>query len=159
MLEVAITIALLSIVVVAVLGTLVRATETSNYALQRSQSLDQLRLMANEVTKDLRQATEATSINYDAITVRTYVDGTLSSVTWRVVAEGTGLHRVERLVGSSPQATYVVALTAPQVFSFAGVPLSNPGAVSQVHIELYTQPDDRHPAVGIETDVEMRNAT
>ena len=158
MLEVVITSALLSIVMVAVLTSLVRASETSNYALQRNRSLDQLRLMANQVAKDVRQATRATAIDYDEFTIQTYVDGLLTTVTWRVVSDGEN-DRIERLVGTSPAAEYVVDLTSPQIFSYFDVPLTNPGAVDRMHVEVYTQLDDRHPPVGIETDVEMRNAS
>src|SRR5688500_18714639 len=75
-LETAIMCALLSIVTIGSLTSLNSATEAAQFASDRNESLDQLRVMAANFTKDVQQATEATSIDsvtFSSVTMNTYV--------------------------------------------------------------------------------------
>jgi len=155
--EAVITVALLGIVTIAVLGSMSSATESAQFASERNESLDQLRIMAANFTKDIRQATGATAIDaatLSSVTVNTYVNGTIQSVRWRVVTGSDG-DQLQRTVGSATPITYVVDLTTPQVFDFFGA--TDPTAVNRVGLNLATQPDARHPSVELSTIVEMRN--
>lgn len=153
--EVMIGVALLGIAVVAMLGTLNRTTETARYAELRNQSLDQLRVMAATFGKDVRQAVRATAIDDNRLTIDTYVDGALRSITWRVEPTSDGRDRFERFATGVDPVEYVVDLTSPAVFSYEGK--TDPLQVNRVRLTLATRPDPRHPAVSIETDLEMRN--
>lgn len=144
----------MGIILVAVLSTMGRATETATYADQRNEALDQLRVMASTISKDLRQGSRVTAMTQSSVTLDTYVDGALTSVTWRVVGIGDG-QRFERLVGTGAASTYVVRLTASTVFNYFGQ--SDPAAVSRVGLLLTTQLDARHPAIEVATEVELRN--
>ena len=153
--ELMVGVGLLAIAVVAMLGTLNRTTETARYSELRNQSLDQLRLMSATFGKDVRQAVRATTIDGNRLTIDTYVDGTLRSVTWRVEPTGDGRDRFERVAAGVDPVEYVVDLTDPAVFSYEGK--TDPLQVNRVRLTLATQPDPQHPAVSIETDLEMRN--
>ena len=148
-------VALLGIAVVAMLGTLNRTTETARYSELRNQSLDQLRLMSANFGKDVRQAVRATDIQPDRLTLETYVDGSLKVVTWRVEPTADGQDRFERVAAGVDPIAYVVNLTTDSVFSYFDE--TDPLQVNRVRLALATRPDPRHPAVSLETDLEMRN--
>lgn len=154
-----ITVALMAVAAVAILSSLMRATETSQVSLDRNDALDQLRVMAATFTKDVRQGIEATAISTSSVTFDTYVNGTVQSVTWSVATSGAD-KVLKRKVGSGTASTFVIDLTTDQVFSFGdGVDPSavDPSTVDRIGLDLATQPDPRHPPVELSTTVEMRN--
>lgn len=159
-LELTIGVALLGLAMVAMLMTLGRATETAQFASDRNESLDQLRVMSANFAKDVRQGVRATYAGPSTMTFDTYVDGTLQSVTWKVVTL-SGEERFERQVGTGVSVVYVVDLTTDAVFSYyqddADVAVADPTQVTRVRLTLATQPDRRHPVAEVATDVEMRN--
>lgn len=148
-------VALLAVAVVAMLGTLNRTTETARYSELRNQSLDQLRLMSANFGKDVRQAVRATDIDPDRLTIDTYVQGSVQTVTWRVEPTADGEERFERVAPGVDPIVYVVDLTTDAVFSYFDE--TDPLQVNRVRLSLATRPDPRHPAVSLETDLEMRN--
>ncbi|HVM40520.1 MAG TPA: hypothetical protein VM618_07045 [Acidimicrobiia bacterium] len=157
-LEVMIGVGLLSIAVVTILGTLGRTTETARYSELRNQSLDQLRLMAANFGKDVRQARRVTAadlVNGDEVSLQTYVDGVLTNVTWRVRPDDSGAFRFERVGASIDPVIYVVDLTSSNVFSYFDK--TDVLQINRIRLNLATAPDPRHPAVSLETDLEMRN--
>jgi hypothetical protein len=147
-------VAMMGVAIVAMLTTMTRATETTQFSSERNDSLDQLRVMTANFSKDLRQGIQATSISSSAMTFQTYVDGTVQTVTWDVVTT-SGDERFERTVGAGSPTVYVVKLTTPYVFDYFGT--VDPKQVTRVRLALATQPDVRHPAVEVATVVEMRN--
>ena len=153
--ELMVGVGLLAIAVVAMLGTLNRTTETARYTELRNQSLDQLRIMSATFGKDVRQAVRATAIDDNLLTIDTYVNGGLHSVTWRVEPTADGSDRFERVAAGLDPVEYIVDLTSPAVFSYEGK--TDPLQVNRVRLTLATRPDPRHPAVSVETDLEMRN--
>ena len=136
------------------LMTMTRATETTQFTSERNDSLDQLRVMAANFSKDLRQGIQATSISPSAITFQTYVDGAVQTVTWNVVTTSTD-ETFQRTVGAATPTVYVVKLTTASVFDYFGT--VDPKQVTRVRLALATQPDVRHPPVEVATVVEMRN--
>jgi hypothetical protein len=153
-------VAILGIATIAMLLTLGRAAETAQFSSDRNESLDQLRVMSANFAKDVRQGVRASYAGPSAMTFDTYVGGTLTSVTWRVVTTG-GQERFERQIGAAASVVYVVDLTTPNVFSYyqadTDVAVADPSEVTRVRLTLATQPDPRHPALEVATDVEMRN--
>ena len=150
--EIIITVALLSIVMIPILNTIVRANETARFSFDRNEAIDDLRLMMNDVAKDIRQATEVTAVSTSALTVSTYVDGTASTVTWEVP---TGTTQLERTVDGGTARIYVVDL-----YGYSNdVPIFAVNADrTSVTVDLATRPDARHPEVRLTTEVELRNA-
>ena len=155
--EVIITVALIAVVLVPMLTTLVRANETARYTYDRNGAIDDLRVMINDVAKDVRQATAVTSITDTSITVSTYVEGTAVTVTWRVP---TGTTQLERSVNSGTNRVYVVNLS--RLSSGPGLPaipvFTANADNTRITVDLGTQPDPRHPELRITTEVELRNA-
>ena len=149
--EVIVTVALIAVVLVPMLTTLVRANETARYTYDRNGAIDDLRVMINDVAKDLRQATAVTSISDTSVTVSTYVQGTSVTVTWRVP---TGTTQLERIENSGASRVYVVNLSR-----LTEIPIFTANADdTRITVDLGTQPDPRHPELRITTEVELRNA-
>ena len=148
--EVVVASALLLTALAIALAGLDTQARTSAYATQRSQSLDDLRIMSTDFSKDIRAAAGATAASSTDLTVRTHVGDALATVRWRAFE-----NRLERIAGTSTR-TYVVDLVTPAVFGF--VPdTSDPTSVRRVRLSLSTEPDPRYPPVTVETEVEMRN--
>jgi type II secretory pathway pseudopilin PulG len=154
LLEVVISVAVFGLAIVTLLAALDRATTTATYSQRRNESLDDLRLMAAAFSKDARQGIEATTVTTTQFSFQTYIDGNVSSVTWRAVASADG-SRLERVVDGGLVNIYVVELTTLDVFSYFEE--VDPADVNRVRLALATRPDDRFAAVGLTTEVEMRN--
>jgi hypothetical protein len=148
--EVVVASALLLTALTIALAGLDSQSRTSVYATQRSQALDDLRIMSTDFAKDVRAAAGATAASSSDLTVRTYVGGSLTTVRWRAFE-----NRLERIVGTTTR-TYVVDLTTAAVFLY--VPdTGDPSSIRRVRLALSTEPDPRYPEVTVETEVEMRN--
>jgi hypothetical protein len=148
--EMVVASALLLAALAIALAGLETQSRASVYATERSQALDDLRIMSTDFSKDMRAAAGATAANSTDLTVRTYISGSLTTVRWRAFD-----NRLERMAGTSTR-TYVVDLVTPAVFGF--VPdTADPASIRRVRLALSTEPDPRYPAVTVETEVEMRN--
>lgn len=153
-LEMVVVVALFSVVIATLLAALDRATTTTSFAQRRNESLDDLRVMAAAFSKDVRQGVGATSASPTSFSFSTYVDGTEQALTWRAVSDAGGF-RLERVVDGGVANVYVVELTTTSVFSYFGE--VDPARVNRVRMALATRPDERFAAVGLTTEVEMRN--
>lgn len=151
MLEMVIVVAVFLLAIGTLLSALDRATTTASHAQRRNESLDDLRLMAAAFSKDARQGIVASTVSPTQFTFDTYIDGAVHEVTWRAVGD-----RLERVVDGGLANVYVVKLTAPEVFSYFEA--DDASQVSRVRLALATRPDGRFSAVGLSTEVEMRNA-
>ena len=155
LLEMAVTTAVLSVAIVAILASLGRATTTSTYTQERNAALDDIRIMAATFGKDVRQGIAAESVTPTQFAFSTYIDDEVHDVVWRAVNSGTGGERLERVVDGGVANVYVVDLTFLGVFSYFGE--ATPSQVSRVRLDIYTEPDPRFGPVGLSTEVEMRN--
>jgi type II secretory pathway pseudopilin PulG len=153
-LELIIVVAVMGIALVTLLAALDRGTTTATYSQRRNESLDDLRLMAAAFSKDARQGIQATTASSTQFSFTTYVDGGVSSVTWRALSSSDG-SRLERIVDGGLVNVYVVELTTVDVFSYFEE--LDPADVNRVRLALATQPDERFAPVGLTTEVEMRN--
>lgn len=149
LIEVMIASALLLVALVTLLSALSSVTESSVRTADRSASLDQLRLMAANFGKDVRQANRVSAATSSTITLETLVGGVPSSVRWTATDE-----QLTRTVGSASQV-FVIDLTAAEIFSYQGE--TTPSKIRRVRMSLATQPDPRRPPVALETETEMRN--
>jgi type II secretory pathway pseudopilin PulG len=148
--EVVVASALLLAALAIALSGLDSQTRQSVYAQQRSEALDDLRLMSTVFAKDVRASAGATAASPSDITIKTYSGGALTNVRWRAFGD-----RLERTIGGVT-STYVVDLVSTAVF--VSVPSGgDPANIRRVSLVLSTRPDPRYPAVTVETEVEMRN--
>lgn len=147
--EVMIASALLLLVLATLFGALDSVTQSSVRISDRSQALDQLRLMSANFGKDARQSSRLTAATSASVTMDTLVAGVATSVTWTATAE-----QLTRTAGSNTQV-FVIDLTGPEIFSFQGE--TTPSKIRRVRMSLATQPDPRRPPVALETETEMRN--
>lgn len=136
------------------LGSLVSGMSTSTYTQTRNESLDDLRLTAAAFTKDARQAVRVTVAQASTVTMQTYVDGALKTVTWQVVTED-GVKNLRRSEDGGNPRLYDVHLTSSNVFSYYYE--VDPARVNRMRLVLATQPLAKYPPVEIEADAEMRN--
>lgn len=144
-LEMVVTVAVLSVAIVAILGALGRATTTATFAQKRNEALDDLRLMAATFGKDVRQGVAAAVATPTQFSFSTYVDGDVEDVVWRAVTGGAEGDRLERVVNGGTSNVFVIDLTTRDVFSYFDAP--NAASVSRVRLSLYTVPDDRSSRV------------
>lgn len=155
--EVLIASVLLMVALGIALSSLDSQTRTASYSQQRSEALDDLRLMANTFARDVRASTGATAATSSDLTIRTVSGGTgttpgsVTTVRWRAFDD-----RLERTVGGATR-TFVVDLVSSAVFSYVPDTPADPASVRRVSVALGTVPDPRFPAVTVETQVEMRN--
>lgn len=136
------------------LGSMVSGMSTSRYAQIRNETLDDLRLTSAAFTKDARQAVKVRTALIDQVVMDTYVNGTLQTVTWRVVNEGGVLNLRRDQNGGS--RVFDIHLTTDAVFSYYRE--VDPARVNRMRLVLATQPDPKYPPVQVEADAEMRNA-
>lgn len=121
--ELSITMGILLIVMGSLLSVFTAAQRTQSFASNRSETLDEMRLAMDQMTKDIRQATliDATS-GASRIEMDSYVLGvtqhviyeTSGSTVTRSIGSSTGIPLLTRLV-STPIFTYSPNVTGAQV--------------------------------------------
>lgn len=138
---------------VAFFAALASSQSTSGYATSRTQSLDELRVVASVFSRDARQASSATlcaTPPCSLVTLGTYVNGDPRTVVWRAeLAPATGRIDLKRTDGLTTQI-YQVALTNQNVFV---APEAN-----RLKLTMATKPLRTYPPVVLETEVSLRNA-
>lgn len=135
-------------------GAIASLQQTSAYQSTRSRSLDDLRLTAGIFAKDARHATGVTSIAADKVVMNTYVNGTVTPVTYEVIVSGAE-RDLKRTVNGGSQL-FVIKLTDASIFSFDS---ADPATVRRINLHMETQPSTRYPAVVLGTEVSLRNVT
>lgn len=112
--ELSITMGILLIVMGALLGVFASAQRTQAFATNRSETLDEMRLAMDQMTKDIRQATAIdASSGASRIEMDTYVLGTTEHVIYE--ASGTTL---TRSIGASTSAPLQTRLTTTAIFIY-----------------------------------------
>lgn len=147
-LELTVTMTVMTVVIVSLLGVFMSAQRSQAFASDRSQTIDDIRVAMNRITKEVRQASRidpaSTSSN---LTMQTFVDGVSQTVTWRVNVPALRLERVDaagnvvpvlqRLVLTSP-FTYSPSAAEPVVVlvRLRARPRTSPGTVLELQSEL-----------------------
>lgn len=105
---------ILFIVMGTLLAVFASAQRTQSFATNRSETLDEMRLTMDQMTKDIRQATAISNTSGPSrIEMDTYVLG----VTEHVIYEATGTS-LTRSIGSSTGITLQTRLTTTSVFTY-----------------------------------------
>lgn len=153
--ELAITSALLLLVLVTILSALDTVSNAQAYQADRTHNLDDMRNVINRMTRELRQATAVTDCTGtpSTITYTTYVNGVSTQVVY--AASGTTL---TRKVGSGSAFPALTHLASTNVFTCTSA--SGVTGVQWVDINLQVTPQ-RHPdtTLVLDSKVNLRNRT
>ncbi len=153
LIELLITVSLLLVIGVVVVQTLDSVTRSQAYQADRTASLDSMRIVLNNMTKELRQATAVDEPNSTASTVSfsTYVHGTLRNITYTAI-NGTLTRRLDAGVAIPVQA----GLANDSIFTYQSAP-PVPGA-QWVQIMLQVKPKrDPETVLVLDSEVNLRN--
>lgn len=147
--ELLVTIALMTIVGGVLLGALGSVQRSEAFVSGRAKSLDELRLTMARITKDARQASSVLGSTPDRLEMETYVLGVETTVAYQ--ASGTTLTRQE---GSGEPVLIQEHLSSNDLFAFQPS-AEHPGVVT---ITLIVHPPDRPDTdVTVRSEVRMRN--
>lgn len=114
LIEVVITVALLSIVLGAMLTIFESVQRSTAFVQNRSETLDSMRLVVDQITKEIRQATSvsaSSTISY--LDMTTYVLGVSKRIEYQ--ASGTTL---TRSVDGAPAVAVQTDLTSTSLFTY-----------------------------------------
>jgi Tfp pilus assembly protein PilW len=152
LIELLFALALLTIVVVAFGSSFLSVQKSDAYVQGRSQSLDEMRVTINRMTRDLRQgASFVGQPTASDVTVRTYVNGVARDVRYQV----SGSDLLRSVGGGTPVALQHGVVT-PDIFTFAP-DTTNPQVVTiTLQVEPSNAPDT---TVTLESEVRLRNLT
>jgi prepilin-type N-terminal cleavage/methylation domain-containing protein len=162
--ELMVTMAVMSIVATSVMSVAFRLFTTTNTVMNRRDVLTDGRQAIDQMSKQLRQGEAVDEANSSAsqLTLSTYIDGTATTVVWRV----TGAKAPYTLEQSRDGGATFAPLVSPllcKTKSDAGCTAdpftytSHGGIVDQVTIDLTFQTDTS--AIDLISDVDLRNAS
>ena len=155
LIELAITCALLLLVVGVILSSLEEVMKAEAYTADRTSSLDSMRLTLNRMTRELRQASSVneTTSTPSRIEFDTYGPEGTRHVVYDV--SGTAL---TRSIDSGPAVNVLVGVASSSVFTYVTAP-PVPGA-QWVRISLAMRPSRTPDTVLIlDSEVNLRNRT
>ena len=148
--EMMIVSALLALVIVVIFSTLVSVQKSETFTRGRTQALDQMRDAMNQMTRELRQASNVvptpspSHIEFDTFDFGKPI---------HVIYDATGT-TLTRQVGSGTPSTLAQGLTTISVFDFSP-DADTPQAVT---IDLLVKPSNLpNTTVELKSDVELRN--
>ena len=145
--EVTVVMMLFVIVIGVIFAMLVNVQKAESFTQRRGDTLDQMRLAMDRMTKELRQATSVVGTPTPShIEFMTYENGTLADVTYD--ATGTTL---TRKVGSAAATNMQSGLTSTSIFTY----VPSPSTPQVVDIGLVVTPANL-PATTVSLDGEIR---
>lgn len=145
--EVAVTTSILMVVIVSLLGVFISAQRSQAYVADRAQTLDDLRIAMDRLTKELRQATVvASGATATSISVQTYIAGATETIGW--AKTGETLYRTDDWGGNIP---LLAPVTNSDIFTYS--PSADEPLVITVRLE--TRPRSS-PDILLELTSEVR---
>ncbi len=152
LIELLFAMSLLTIVVVAFGSSFLSIQKSDAYVQGRAESLDEMRVTINRMTRDLRQGSAFVGQPTTSdLTVRTYVNGVARDVRYEV----SGSTLLRSVGGATPVALQEGVVT-PDIFAFAP-DITNPQVVTiTLQVEPQNAPDT---TVTLESEVRLRNLT
>lgn len=158
--EVSIAGALLSLAMIAFLGSLDSTTQASSFAQARSRALDDLRTAAASFSREARQASdEPTSVTTTEVRFPTYLSGSTSStpVAWELaIPTGGSAADLQRSVNGG---SFTPRGLPPLLLGATESHFSYDPATKLLKMVLVTRPSARISPVRLETEVNLRNVT
>jgi prepilin-type N-terminal cleavage/methylation domain-containing protein len=114
LIEVMITVALLAVVVGALLTIFESVQRSAAFVQNRSETLDSMRLVVDQMTKEIRQASSVSATSTaSTITMNTYVLGVPKTIVYE--ASGSSL---TRSVDGGPAVVLQTRLTSTSIFTY-----------------------------------------
>ncbi|MGZ5349462.1 MAG: PilW family protein [Actinomycetota bacterium] len=153
--ELMITAAIMSIVSTAVIAMAMRTVSTSATIVDRRDVLAQGRIALDRLGKQIRQA-ESVDTTYSTATqikVATYINGTPTTVVWRVSGSTAPFKLQESRDGGTTFSTVATSLSASNVFTYT----THAGVTDQVTIDISLATPTN--VVHLTSDVYLRNAS
>jgi prepilin-type N-terminal cleavage/methylation domain-containing protein len=154
LIELMITAAIMSIVSTAVIAMAMRTVDTSATIVDRRDVLAEGRIALDRLGKQLRQAesVDTTTSTATRIEVETYIDGTPTSVVWRVSGSTAPFQLQESRNGGTTFTTVATSLSASNVFRYT----THAGLTDQVTVDISLATPTN--GVHLTSDVYLRNA-
>lgn len=153
--EVAITSALLMIILLAIFNTLDSVSSSQAFQADRTKNLDDMRTILNKMTKELRQAStvsESTS-TASSITFTTSINDVATQITYN--ASGTTL---TKKTGSAAAFPVLTNLASTSLFNY--VTADSITGVQWVEINLQVTPARRPTTtLVLDSEINLRNRT
>jgi prepilin-type N-terminal cleavage/methylation domain-containing protein len=155
--EVVITMAVMSIVATAVIGVAMRVFTDTATIVDRRDVFADARIALDRMAKQFRQGESIDTTTSDAgqVTMLTYLDGVPATVVWRVVGSEPPYELQESRDGDQPVPTFttvVSSLGSPDVFTYT----VHEDVTDQVTVDLTLQ--TKTTTVPLTSDVYLRNA-
>ena len=154
LIELMITAAIMSIVSTAVIAMAMRTVDTSATIVDRRDVLAEGRIALDRLGKQIRQA-ESVDTAYSTqtqIKVATYLDGTPTTVVWRVSGSTAPFKLQESRNGGTTFVTVATSLSASNVFTYT----THAGLTDQVTIDISLATPTN--VVHLTSDIYLRNA-
>lgn len=150
MVELTITVGILTLVVASLLGTFVAAQRSQAYVTDRSETLDELRQAMDRITKEVRQATWMWEWNSsNLLYMRTFIAENEETVLYW--ADGSTLWRYDEYWRSRP---ILDGMTTWWTFTFS----PSAQAPTTVRIRLRARPDQSpNTVLELSSEVRLRN--
>ena len=146
LIELTVVMMLFGIVISVIFAMLINTQKSESFARTRGETLDELRVTMDRMTKELRQATSVVGMPTPShVEFMTYENGTVADVTYD--ATGTTL---TRKIGASPATTIESGLTTTSLFTY----VPSPSTSQVVDIALVVRPVNL-PATTVELDGEI----
>lgn len=151
-LEMVITVALLSGALVVFLSSLGSSQEAATFTELRARALDDFRTAAAVFSREARQAeTIGTAALPNEVTLTTYVGGALKTVTWKIDA-GDLQRKVD------PAATFSARGLPPLLTGASQSGFTYDPDTNALRLTLVTRPSPKLLPVRLATEVTLRNA-
>jgi Tfp pilus assembly protein PilW len=162
--EVAITSALLMVVLLAVFNSFDTISKSQAFQADRSIAIDDMRNALNKMTKEIRQATSVTqpaSTPSSTLTYVTYVNGVSTTITYTVTGTCTATSPtcvLTRKVGTANAFTVLKRLTSANVFTPTSA--TDVTGIQWVEIDLsVSPPKSPSTTLTLQSKVNLRNRT
>lgn len=149
--ELTVTIAIFSIVLASLVGVFISVQRSQAYVSDRTESLDNLRLAMDRLSKEVRQTTTVTAKTATSLAITTFVAGSAEDITWAVV--GGTLTRTDQWGAS---ATVLRNVTNSDVFTYTPAT----GRPVVVAVRLQTRPaQSPDTLLELTSEIRLRNAS
>ena len=150
-LELSVTTMLLLVVIGSLMSVFLSIQRTQVFTQERSQTLDDMRIAIDRLTKEARQATTINSgSTASTLDMQTFVNGISKRVIYQVDSSSTKLLRT---VGAN-SATILTNLDSPAIFTYA------PGVIGAqvITVSLSVHPARRpNTILQLKSEVRLRN--
>lgn len=152
--EVVVTMAVMSIVATAVIAVALRVFTDTATIVDRRDVFADARIALDRMSKQFRQGEtiDTTVSDSQEVTMVTYIDGVPATVVWRVDGAAAPYSLQESRDGGATFSTVLSSLSSPDVFTYT----VHEDVTDQITVELNVK--TRTSSVDLTSDIYLRNA-